>query len=64
MISDGNSDRTDSVISSEPEVSSAWARGILRPPNMEIGSEIFVISDPRVEAGLRLTTLMFLRLRQ
>ena len=38
--------------------------GILRPSNIEMGSEILVISEPKVDAGLLLTTLMFLLLRQ
>jgi len=52
------------VSSSLPEVSVAWARGILRPSNMEGGSEILVTSEPMVEAGRRRITRMFLFLRQ
>ena len=39
---------------SEPEVSMAWARGILSPANMEGGSDTRVTSDPIVDRGRRL----------
>ncbi len=47
-----------------PEVSVAWALGILSPSNMEGGSEMRVTSDPMVETGRRRMTRMFRFLRQ
>jgi len=54
--SEAKSVTTLSVASSEPEASTACARGIFKPSKMVAGSEILVMSEPNEDVGITRTT--------